>query len=255
MLETRDLRFGYIREVEVVRGISLQLPRASLCAVIGANGCGKSTLIRLVAGALVPQSGEILLEGTPLTRLPAGAAARRLAYVPQSSRMAFPFTVMEVVMTGRTPYTPRFRFEGREDIARARAALETAGALHLAARRITEVSGGELQMVALARALAQEPACLLLDEPAAALDLKHRAALIRTLAKLRDEHGLAALVVTHDLNLVDPAFDIVVALRCGEVVARGTPAQVLERDTLAAVYDDPYVRTQRIGERTVVWSE
>lgn len=239
----------------VVRGVSLAVARGSLCAVIGSNGCGKSTLIRLMAGILRPSSGQILLGGAELRGLPAREVARRIAYVPQSSAMAFPFTVMEVVLTGRAPHTPRFRFESQRDIETARDALATVDALHLAGRPVTELSGGERQVVALARALAQQPACLLLDEPSAALDLKHRAALIRTLARLRDERGLTAVVVTHDLNLVDPVFDSVFALRAGVVAASGKPAEVLERDTLAAVYDDPYVRTHRVDGRTVVWSE
>ncbi|MBV8729076.1 MAG: ABC transporter ATP-binding protein, partial [Acidobacteriia bacterium] len=119
---------------------------------------------------------------------------------------------------------------------------------------VTELSGGERQMVSVARALAQEPRCLLLDEPSAALDLKHRALLVRTLAALRERQGLTALVVTHDLHLIDPVFDFVFALRRGELVAQGTPAEVLTDAVLASVYDDPYVRTRRVEGRTLIWS-
>ena len=109
-------------------------------------------------------------------------------------------------------------------------------------------------MVAVARALAQEPQCLLLDEPSAALDLKHRAALIRTLAQLRESQGLTALVVTHDLHLIDPLFDHVYALREGILAAQGPPAEVLTDPVLAEVYDDPHVRTRRVDGRTLIWS-
>lgn len=231
------------------------LERGRLGALIGANGSGKSTLLRLLTGLLSPTRGEALFDNTSLHRIPARERARRIAWVPQSTTAAFPFTALEVVLTGRSPWSPRFHFENEADRAIARQALETVDAGHLADRPITELSGGERQMVTLARALAQKPECLLLDEPAAALDLKHRSALVRTLAGLRDRFGLTALVVTHDLQLIDPAFDRVFALTGGRVVADGPPAEVLTAPSLAAIFDDPHVRTARIGERTVVWSE
>ncbi|MDP2323482.1 MAG: ABC transporter ATP-binding protein [Gammaproteobacteria bacterium] len=255
LLEACDVRFGYSPGVPVVSGVSLAVARGSLCALIGPNGCGKSTLIRLFAGVLQAQAGEIRLDGVPLHGIPRKEAAKRIAYVPQSTAMAFPFTALEVVLTGRSPYTPRFRFENDSDRARALDALDTVGALHLASRPVTELSGGERQMVAVARALAQEPACLLLDEPSAALDLKHRAALVRTLVRLRDTRGLTALVVTHDLHLIDPVFDRVCAIRGGSVIARGSPAEVLRDGVLAEIYDDAHDRTTRVDGRTMIWSE
>ncbi|HKP71352.1 MAG TPA: ABC transporter ATP-binding protein, partial [Pyrinomonadaceae bacterium] len=123
------------------------------------------------------------------------------------------------------------------------------------ARSVTELSGGERQLVALARALAQEPECLLLDEPSAALDLKHRAGLIRHLRRQRDERGITALIVTHDLQLLDPAFDQVYAMRSGVVAASGTPAEVLRDEVLAEVYGDAHVRARQAFGRTFVWSE
>jgi ABC-type cobalamin/Fe3+-siderophores transport system ATPase subunit len=110
-------------------------------------------------------------------------------------------------------------------------------------------------MVSVARALAQEPRCLLLDEPSAALDLKHRAMLVRTLTSMRDRQGLTALMVTHDLHLIDPAFDYVFAMRCGELATEGKPAEVLTDAALSRVYDDPYVRTSRVEGRTLIWSD
>jgi iron complex transport system ATP-binding protein len=228
--------------------------RGKLSALIGPNGCGKSTLVRLFAGLLTPARGEILFDEASLRSIPRREAAKRIAYVPQAHTLAFPFTVLEVVLTGRSPYTPRFRFEDERDRARALEALETVDAAHLAERRVTELSGGERQMVAVARALAQEPQCLVLDEPSAALDLKHRAALVRTLAALRDAQGLTAVVVTHDLHLIDPLFDHVFALRGGTLVAQGRPDEVLTDAVLADVYEDPHVRTRRIEGRTLIWS-
>jgi iron complex transport system ATP-binding protein len=255
MLEARDLWFAWQPGRDVIRGASFVLERGRLGALIGANGSGKSTLLRLLTGLLTPTRGEALFDGVALHRIPSRERARRIAWVPQSTTAAFPFTALEVVLTGRSPWSPRFHFEDEADRAIAQQALDTVDAGHLANRPITELSGGERQMVTLARALAQKPECLLLDEPAAALDLKHRSALVRTLASLRDRFGLTALVVTHDLQLIDPAFDRVFAMTSGRVVASGPPTEVLTSASLASIFDDPHVRTARIGERTVVWSE
>ena len=254
ILEARDVEFSYTATTPVIRGVSLQVERRKLSALVGANGCGKSTLIRLFAGLLDPVRGAILFEHARLRSFARRDLAKRIAYVPQATPLAFPFTVLEVVLTGRSPYTPRFRFEDARDRERAMEALATVDAAHLAARRVTELSGGERQMVAVARALAQEPQCLLLDEPSAALDLKHRAALIRTLTGLRDAQGLTALVVTHDLHLIDPPFDHVFALRQGRLLAEGRPEEVLTDAVLGEVYEDPHVRTRRVDGRTLIWS-
>ncbi|MGH9943219.1 MAG: ABC transporter ATP-binding protein [Pyrinomonadaceae bacterium] len=256
MLEARGVRFAYGAGLpEVVCGATLSLRRGTLSTVIGANGSGKSSLIRLLGGLLHPRGGEVLFDGAPLREMEPRQRARRIAYVPQASATVFPLTALEVVLTGRSPYTPRFRFEDARDMAVARAALAAVDAGHLERRSMTELSGGERQLVALARALAQEPECLLLDEPSSALDLKHRAALVRHLRRLRDERSIAALVVTHDLQLLDPGFDEVFALRCGRVVASGPPAEVLQDEVLADVFDDRHVRARQAFGRTFVWSE
>ena len=255
LIEARGLRFAYGRGPEAVRGATLAVERGRLSAVIGANGSGKSTLVRLLCGLLKPMAGEVFFGGVPLASLAPKERARRIAYVPQTVSTVFPFTALEVVLTGRSPHTTRFRFETEDDLRAARAALEAVDAWHLAARPVTELSGGERQMVSLARALAQGPECLLLDEPSAALDLKHRTALVRHLRRLRDEEGMTALVITHDLMLVDPYFDRVFAMRDGAVAASGAPDDVLREELLAEVYGDEHVRARRAFGRTFVWSE
>jgi iron complex transport system ATP-binding protein len=256
LLEARELRFAYAQGLpEVVCGASLALRRGTLAALIGANGSGKSSLIRLLGGLARAAQGEVIFDGVSLRSLEPRLRARRIAYVPQAAASVFPLTALEVVLMGRSPYTSRFRFENERDISVAHDALAAVDAAHLAARSVTELSGGERQLVALARALAQEPECLLLDEPSAALDLKHRAGLVRHLARLRDERGITALVVTHDLQLLDPAFDEVFAMRGGTVVASGTPLEVLRDGVLAEVYADEHVRARQAFGRTFVWSE
>src|SRR5262245_38767837 len=156
VVEARALVFAF-GTTEVISDVSLALPRGAIGALIGANGSGKSTLVRLLAGLLTPASGHVFIDGVPLASLALRERARRIAYVPQSMPAVFPFTAMEVVLTGRSPYGGRFSFESDEDEHVALAALELLDAAHLAHRPITELSGGERQMVTVARALAQQP--------------------------------------------------------------------------------------------------
>jgi iron complex transport system ATP-binding protein len=172
--------------------------------------------------------------------------------VPQTTATAFPFQVMDLVMSGRTPHTPRFRFEGARDRERAMESLAMAGAVHLASRDFTSLSGGERQMVILARALAQEPHLLILDEPSSSLDLKHRAAMIRTLMRLRESNDLSVIMVTHDVQLTG-AFDQVLAMKCGELAAQGSPEEILDQSLLRDIYNDQNVHSHRVGEQTLVW--
>ncbi len=253
LVEARHLEYAYPGGLRAIQDVSIDIPPASMTAVIGSNGSGKSTLIRLLAGLLAPAAGTILLEGTPLTAWQPRLRARQIAYMPQSTMTVFPFRAIEVVLSGRTPYAPRFGFENERDCAIAREALEATGAAHLAERCVTALSGGERQMVILARALAQEPRVLLLDEPAASLDLKHRAELMRTLARLRQTRGLSVVMITHDLQLTGSLFDRIFALRCGKVAAQGPPDEILRSGLLAEIYDDSQVRAERIGNQTVVW--
>ena len=253
LMEARHVEFAYSGGSRAIRGVSLSIEAATLTAVIGSNGSGKSTLIRLLAGLLTPTSGDIFLEGKPLDAWQPRLRAREIAYMPQSTMTVFPFRAIEVVLSGRTPHAPQFGFENERDHAIAIEALEAAGAAHLAERQVTALSGGERQMVILARALAQQPSVLLLDEPAAALDLKHRANLMRTLARLGDTRGLSVVLITHDLQLTGSLFDRIVALRCGELTAQGRPEEILQSALLAEIYDDPKVRTARIGDQTMVW--
>jgi iron complex transport system ATP-binding protein len=250
--QARRLTYSYPNGVLAVRGVSIETGSASTTAVIGANGSGKSTLIRMLAGLLQPSSGEITLDSIPLEKWDAKARATQIAYMPQTTTMAFPFRALEVVLTGRYPYLSA-RLGGSRDREIAMEALESAGAAHLADRTVTTLSGGEVQMVILARALAQEPRLLLLDEPSASLDLKHRAELMRSLARLRERRGLSVIMITHDLQLAGSVFDRIVGLRCGEIAADGPPEAVLRSEILSEVYGEAGVRALRVGRQTVIW--
>ncbi|HTU46165.1 MAG TPA: ABC transporter ATP-binding protein [Bryobacteraceae bacterium] len=250
--EAQHLEYAYGNGPLAVRDVSLTSVEGSMTAVIGANGSGKSTLIRMLAGLLRPRTGTIELDGVSLHNWEPRLRARQIAYVPQSTATAFPFQVLDIVLSGRAPHTPRFRFERSADTEKAIEALESTGAAHLANRSFTGLSAGERQMVILARALAQAPRLLLLDEPSSSLDLKHRANLIRTLGRLRTTKQLSVIMITHDLQLTG-SFDQILALRCGEVAALGAPGEVLREHLLRGIYDDPNVRSERLGEQTLVW--
>jgi iron complex transport system ATP-binding protein len=254
LLSAEGVSFSY-GNLSVLHDVGLSLDRGSFTGLIGPNGCGKSTLLRILAGILHSTKGRVLYDGRPLDAIPRRERATLLAYVPQQQRSVFPFTALEVVLTGRTPYGSRFRFESEADREIAMRALTDVGASHLAPRPVTELSGGEQQMVSVARALAQSAGILLLDEPAASLDLKHRAQLGSALRRLREERGLTALIVTHDLQMLDSGFDALFAMREGRIVAEGPPSEVLREDVLASAFDDPRVRTGRLEGRTFVWSE
>jgi len=253
LFEAEHLAYRYEQGPLAVRDISVLVAPASMTAIIGANGSGKSTLIRMLAGLLRPVSGRIVLDGIALEKWQPRQRAREIAYMPQSTATAFPFRVLDVVLSGRTPHVARWHLETARDRDRAIEALENVDAAHLAERPITSLSGGERQMVILARALAQEPRLLMLDEPSTSLDLKHRAQLMRTLARLRKQRGLSVIMITHDLQLTGSLFDRIIGLRCGEVVAQGSPEEVLQSTVLAHIFDEPNVCARRLGDQTLVW--
>jgi iron complex transport system ATP-binding protein len=252
-LEASRIAFS-LGGTRLLDGVDMVLSSGSLSALIGANGSGKSTLLRLLCGLERPDSGAIKLDGVELKSMPRAQLARRIAYVAQSTPVIFPFSALEVVLTGRNPHLGRFRMETSEDLRVALDALEQVGMAHLAQRPVTALSGGERQLVFVARAIATQPNLMLLDEPASFLDLKHRAGLIRVLRRLRDERGITSLVVTHDLMFLEPSFDEVFALGGGRIMAKGRPSEVLQAETLKEVYSVP-IHTLYEEGRIFVWSE
>lgn len=238
VLEARDLAFAYGAR-DVLAEVRLAVAPGEVLAVVGPNGSGKSTLLRLLAGVLAPRRGEVRLAGRPLAAWPRRERARRLALVPQEPRLDFPFTVLETALMGRAPHLRALGFPGPADLAAAREALAALDVLDLAPRRIDTLSGGERQRVFLARALAQAPAVLLLDEPTAHLDLRHQRTLAELLRARAGTAGLAAVIVLHDLTLAAAVCDRVLVLARGRPAACGSPATVYRPELLAGVFEAP----------------
>lgn len=234
VLEARALCGGY-GGVPVIRGLSFVLSKGEWLLVLGPNGSGKSTLLRLLLGYLPPLSGQVFLGGRPLSALGARERGRWIGLLPQEPASPFAYTVEEVVLMGRFPHLGPWGQPGKRDWAAVRAALERLGLGALAARPITELSGGERKLVFLARLLAQEPAVFLLDEPQTHLDLAHRRVLWAVLQRLK-AGGASGIVVTHELQFPWGFFDRVLALQEGRAFAEGKPNEVLTEGVLSALY-------------------
>ena len=235
LLEIRDLWADY-GGAPVLRGVSLSVAPGEVVGLVGPNGSGKTTLVRAVSRVIPLRSGEVRLLGEDCRALSRAALARRVAVVPQNPAMPEGFTVLEMVLMGRTPHLALLRSEGPSDVAAARRALTGAGIADLAPRFAHQLSGGERQQVVIARALAQEAPVLLLDEPTAHLDVGHQAATLRLMLRLCLGEGKAVLAAVHDLTLAAQFCDRLVMLDRGEVVAEGAPADVLTPERVRAVY-------------------
>jgi iron complex transport system ATP-binding protein len=237
----------------VLAGVGVAVAAGEIVGVIGPNGSGKTTLVRLLAGVIRPVAGHVSLEGARLDALPRREIARRLAVVPQDSALEFPFTALEVVLMGRAPHLPPLAFPRARDLEIARAAMARLEVAAVEGRALAELSGGERQRVLLARALAQEPRVLLLDEPTTHLDLRHQTGIYDTLRGLAVATGVAVLSVLHDLNLAALYCDRLVLLAAGRVVAEGAPEEVLRAPILTAAYGVPvHVATNAVTGTPIV---
>lgn len=222
----------------ILDGVALEVRHSELVGVVGPNGCGKSTLVRALSRTLRPAGGSALLDGRDVYSLTAREAASAIGVVPQTTTVAFDFTVRDLVDMGRTPRLPSRPFASLtpDDARIVTTALKATGTEHLADRIANTLSGGELQRVMIARALAQEPDVLLLDEPTAHLDLQHQLGILELVRRLAHNEGKAVLTVLHDLNLAAAFCDRLILMKSGRVVADGKPAEVLTAENVMNVY-------------------
>ena len=230
-----DVYFGYTGRSSILRGVTLETRGGEVLGLLGPNGSGKTTLIRLMTGALVPTSGRVTLDGRDVSALRPRALAQAIALVPQSAAPPSGFTALDVVLMGRHAHIPRFSQESAQDVAIAREAMRRTGVEALGECRADAVSGGEWQRVLIARALAQQPQTLLLDEPVSNLDIRHQLETMRLLRSLASE-GIAVVTVMHDINLSARFCDRLAVLHRGALKADGAPEAVLTEALLDDVY-------------------
>jgi iron complex transport system ATP-binding protein len=255
LLEATNLQFAY-GERPVLRDVSLRLAPGEVVALLGPNGAGKSTLIRLLLGHLRAVGGHVLWEDRDVRSWPRREFARRVAYLPQSPGADPEQRVADVLRTGRAPYWGAFGLESARDVEVVNDIARQFDLIELLPRALAELSGGQRQLVFLARCLVQQPAALLLDEPNTFLDLRHQVDLGRRLRRLAKEQGLAVLMASHDLNLAGALADRLVLLDAGGVAAEGAAERVLDPQVVGKVYGLPMRRVENPGESTpLIWPD
>jgi iron complex transport system ATP-binding protein len=234
-LRLDDVSLGYGKQT-VLHNISLETKPGQMLGIIGPNGSGKSTLIRGITRLIQPSSGQIFLDGHDIASMNRHDLARLMSVVPQNPVLPQLFTALEVVLMGRTPHLGLLRYEGERDLAIVQKAMEATRTLAFAERRVGELSGGERQRLTIARALAQEPKIILMDEPTANLDINYQVETLDLARQLCREQGLIVLVTLHDLNLASQYCDRLIMLSEGRIYCHGTPKVVINAQTIKEVY-------------------
>lgn len=234
-LELLDLRYAYGGR-EALRGIGHALAEGLVTGLIGPNGSGKTTMVRLLSGELRPTAGQALLDGSPVNAIGERKRARMVSVVPQRASLEFDFTVLDMVLMGRQPYLRRFEREGEDDVLRARQAMSALGIEPLEARNARTLSGGEWQRVLIARTLCQDTPVMLMDEPVSSLDMRHQMEVLGMIRRLSREQAKTIVLVLHDLNLAAHYCDRLLLLKEGALAAQGSPTQVLTEARMREVY-------------------
>ncbi|GBD89588.1 putative siderophore transport system ATP-binding protein YusV [bacterium BMS3Abin04] len=217
--------------------INLNIDKQEMISILGPNGSGKSTLLKIISGVLVPQFGEVLFMGNSITKYKRKEIAKHIGFVPAFSTSIYPFSVYEIVMMGRTPYLNFTGFEKKEDHEIVAEALNTVGIYELRNKGINEISGGEAQRAFIARALAQKPSVILLDEPTAHLDLKHQISVFKLLKELNENQDITIVIISHDLNLAGSFCNRAILMRNGKVVRDGKTIDMLTQENIQDVFE------------------
>ena len=235
MIEVNSISFRY-HENWVLEDVSFRVEKGEFVGVIGPNGSGKTTLLKILYHLLKPQKGEILFELVPMKKMDRADIAKRIAVVAQETQLLFPFNVLETVLMGRSPYLGHLMFESEKDLEISKKAMAWTHILPFSERSIDELSGGERKRVFIARALAQEPEVVLLDEPTANLDIHHQMDFLNLILTLNRERGLSIVMATHDMNIASEFCDRLILLQGGKIYKMGTPQEVITRENIESVY-------------------
>jgi len=236
VVKTERVGFSYEND-PVLKDISFETREGEFLGIIGPNGSGKTTLLKIIDGILTVREGFLTINGTDIRKINRRDIAKIVAVVPQDSPVIFSFTVREVILMGRAPHLGRLSFEEQRDFEIVHKAMELTDTLPFSARGINELSGGERQRVLIARALAQQPQIILLDESTAFLDIKHQIAFFDLMKSLNKTEKLTVITVTHDINLASSFCDRVMLLDKGTIRSIGTPDEVITESTIKEVYE------------------
>jgi len=232
-IRVKGLEFSY-NSIPALRDVTLDVHESEIVAIVGPNGSGKTTLLKCIDRILKPRKGTILIDGNDIEDFSQIEIAKMIGYVPQSVKQLFPATVFEVVLMGRRPYLG-WRCS-RKDLEKVFDILKLMEIEEIALRDFNELSGGQQQKVLIARALAQEPEVLLLDEPTANLDIRHQIEVMKMIRSIVKEKGITAIIAIHDLNLASRYADRIVMMRDGKIFAVGSPDKVLTSANIEEVY-------------------
>jgi iron complex transport system ATP-binding protein len=233
---TEDLHFAYTEGLPVLRGVTLGISAGKVTTLLGANACGKTTLLRLLAKDLSPSSGRVLLGGEDIRSIKRRDFARRVAVVHQKNTAPDDLTVRRLTAYGRLPHRSVFRAGDAEDDAKVERAMERAGVLDLAETPIGTLSGGQRQRVFIAMALAQDTELLFLDEPTTFLDVRYQIEILRLVRELNERHGVTVVMVLHDINQAVMYSDEVIGLSDGKVLVQGSPGEVVNTESIRLLY-------------------
>lgn len=237
LVEFQNVNLSYEDNL-ILRDLNFTIQPGEFVGLLGPNGSGKTTLLKLMCGVLKPDRGKVLLQGKDLAHAHRKEVARTVSVLPQENYLDFPFSCLEVVLMGRSPYLKTFQWETATDLEIAHRAMKQTDSSEFANRDIRSLSGGERERVLLARALAQEPSILLLDEPTTHLDLKHQYEIYQLLQRLHDQ-GLTIMVVLHDINFAAQACSRVLVLNESGIAADGSPQEVLQAERIGEIYGVP----------------
>jgi iron complex transport system ATP-binding protein len=235
MIEAHSISFRY-HEDWVLEDVSFRVEKGEFVGVIGPNGSGKTTLLKILYRLLTPRKGEILFELVPMKKMERTDIAKRIAVVAQETQLLFPFSVLETVLMGRSPYLGHLMFESEKDLEIVKKAMEWTNILPFSERPMDELSGGEKKRVFIARALAQEPEVILLDEPTANLDIHHQMDFLNLILTLNRERGLTIVMASHDMNIASEFCDRLILLQEGRIYKMGTPHEVITEENIENVY-------------------
>ncbi len=235
-IEVNNLSYSYGRE-PILKGVELRIAKGTFAGIVGPNGSGKTTLAKNIMRALSPEKKTVYISGEDVRDMTHKALAVKLAAVPQSTVIEYDFTVEDIVLMGRAPHIGRFQRETKRDFDIVEEAMQKTDIWHLRKRSVREISGGERQRVIIARALAQEPSVLVLDEPVSHLDIKHQIGLMELTKKLCREKNITVLAILHDLNFAMAYCDQVMLVHQGQIKDDGRPETVLTRARIKEVYD------------------